>query len=160
MENAADRAPRHSVERLVKRHNHGPVGLIWHSKRLLLLHDSCLDAINAVSSKTHLADALWAVEHQARPPEEIRAFADAQGAAARRSRLPPFREVTYHVTPMSATVTTRWYLRRGHPFIPRSVVFPFHNAFQQTGPNAFKLMVGPRYFTGTNTIRRTWKWDI
>ena len=93
-------------------------------------------------------------------PEEIRAFADAQGAAARRSRLPPFREVTYLVTPMSATVTTRWYLRRGHPFITRSVVFPFHNEFQQTGPNAFKLMVGPRYFTGNNTIRRTWKWDI
>ena len=93
-------------------------------------------------------------------PEEIRAFADAQDTVARRSRLPPFREVTWSVTPMGAIVSTRWYLRHGHPFAIRSIYFPFHNEFQQTGPNAFKVIPGPRCFTGTNTIKWRWRWDI
>jgi hypothetical protein len=59
-------------------------------------------------------------------PEEFNDFAHAQQAAAGRSRLPPFREVSYRMTPLSAAVTTQWYLRRGHPFLTRSVRFPFH----------------------------------
>jgi len=93
-------------------------------------------------------------------PEEFSDFVDAQESAARRRRVPPYREVSFRVTPLHATITTQWYLRRGHPFLIRSVRFPFHNEFERTGPRAFKLIKGPRYFEGTNTVRWQWKWDI
>jgi hypothetical protein len=92
--------------------------------------------------------------------EEFNGFAHAQQAAAGRSRLPPFREVSYRMTPLDATVTTQWYLRRGHPFLTRSVRFPYHMEFQRIGPREFKFGKGPHYFTGTSSVRWKWKWDI
>lgn len=92
--------------------------------------------------------------------DEIRAFADAEQAAAKRRRLPPFKEVHYSVTATRITMTTEWFVRRGHSFASRSVDFPFHYVFQKTGPNSFRLLPGPQTFTGTNTSRWKWKWDL
>src|SRR5581483_5741568 len=91
--------------------------------------------------------------------DQIRAFALAKQADARRSHL-PFREVTYFVSPLGVTLNTEWHHRPGHPFAIHAVEFPFQNDFQKTGQNSYRLVMGPRVFTGTNISHWELKWSL
>jgi hypothetical protein len=91
--------------------------------------------------------------------QELSSSVQAKMQAALAGRRPPFRDVISVVSTNGMTLATRWFLRRGHPFL----IYSREYLFRYSDPREALLRDGPSGFGiygGTNISRWEWKWDL